>query len=71
MNVQKVKFIVDAICVDVKYFIKKMAKKDKFKEHACEFKNEAECEEELEAEGLNLENVEKEHFEETEEDWKE
>jgi hypothetical protein len=48
-----------------------MAKKDKFKEHACEFKNEAECEEELDAEGLNMPDVEKEHFEENEHEWEE
>ena len=40
--------------------------KTKFKEHACEFKNEAECEEELEDEGLSVDEVEKEHFEEEE-----
>jgi hypothetical protein len=45
----------------------KMEEKDKFKEHACEFKNEAECEEELDEEGLNLQDVEKEHFEEDKE----
>lgn len=38
--------------------------KDKFKEHACEFKNEDECEEELEADELNLEEEEKKHFDE-------
>ena len=36
--------------------------KDKFKEFGCEFKNEAECEEELNDEGLSLDDVEKEHF---------
>lgn len=40
--------------------------KDKFKEHACEFKNEAECEEELDEERLDKKEVEKEHFEDEE-----
>lgn len=39
-------------------------KNDKYKEHACEFLNEAECEEELEDDGLDLDDVEREHFEE-------
>ncbi len=39
-------------------------KKKKFKEHGCEFKNEAECEEELEEDGLNFKEVEEEYFEE-------
>ncbi len=39
---------------------------DKFEEHACEFKNEAECEEELEEDGLRVEKVEVKHFEEEE-----
>ncbi len=43
-----------------------MAKKDKFKEFGCEFKNEAECEEELDAESLNMQQVEQEHFDEIE-----
>ncbi len=34
----------------------------KFKEHACEFKNEDECEEELNEEILNFENEEAEEF---------
>ena len=38
--------------------------KDKFEELGCEFKNEAECEEELEEEGLNYDEAEKEHFKE-------
>ena len=37
---------------------------DKFEELACEFKNEAECMEELEEEGTNIEEAEVEHFEE-------
>ena len=40
--------------------------KDKFEEHACEFKNEADFEEELEEEGLSKTDVEKRHFEEEE-----
>jgi len=40
--------------------------KDKFEEHACEFKNEADCEEELEEEGFGLSEAEKEHFEDYE-----
>lgn len=38
--------------------------KDKFEEHACEFKSEDECEEELEEDGLDLEEADKEHFDE-------
>lgn len=38
--------------------------KDKFEEFSCEFKNEAECEEELEDDGLEYDDVESEHFEE-------
>ena len=38
--------------------------KDKFEEFACEFKNESECEEELEDEGLTLEEAENSHFKE-------
>jgi hypothetical protein len=36
--------------------------KDKFEELGCEFKNEAECEEELEDEGLSFDEVEHKHF---------
>ncbi len=39
--------------------------KDKYKELGCEFKNEDECEEELEEEGLEKGEAEREHFEET------
>ena len=39
------------------------ARSKKFKQHACEFKNEAECEEEIEDEGLDFEKVEEEYFE--------
>lgn len=37
--------------------------KKKFVEHACGFKNEAECAEELEEEGLDLDDAEEEYFE--------
>ena len=45
--------------------VKKLKEKvgKKFKQHACEFKNEAECEEEIEDEGLDFEKVEEEYFE--------
>ena len=39
---------------------------DKFEEFALDFKNEAEAGEELDQEGLDLEEVAKEHFEEDE-----
>jgi len=34
----------------------------KFEEHACAIKNEAECEEELEEDGISLEEAEEEYF---------
>jgi len=37
--------------------------KDKFKQHACEFKNESECEEEFDESNINLEDSEKEFYE--------
>ena len=40
--------------------------KDKFDEHACAFKNEADCEEELEDDGLSLDAVESLHFDDEE-----
>ena len=40
--------------------------KDKFEEFGAEFKNEADLEEELDEESLDLKKVEKEHFEEEE-----
>lgn len=43
-----------------------MNKKDKYKEAGCDFKNEAECEEDLGEEGLEVSDAEKEHFEEEE-----
>ena len=42
-------------------------KKDKFEENACEFKNEEECEEELEEDGVDINEAEKKHFEEGQE----
>lgn len=44
-----------------------MKKKDEFKEHACEFKNEAECEEEMDEDEEDLEEADKGHFDEKEE----
>jgi hypothetical protein len=38
--------------------------KRKFEESACTFKNESECEEELEDEGFDIEKAEKELYEE-------
>ncbi len=35
----------------------------KFKEFACAFKNESECEEELNDDGISLDEVEDEYFE--------
>ena len=43
-----------------------MVKTDKYEKHACDFKNEDDCEEELEEEGEELEDVEVDHFEEKE-----
>ncbi len=42
-------------------------KADKFEEHGCEYLNESECEEELEDDGLDVDEVEREHFEEEKE----
>ena len=39
-------------------------KKDAYKEYAGDFKNETQLEEELEEEGLELKEVEDQHFEE-------
>ncbi len=41
-----------------------MRKKDKFGEYACDMKNEAVCEEELDEEELEFDEVEKKHFDE-------
>ena len=35
-------------------------------ENACEFKNETECEEDLDEEGLEVEDAESEHFDDAE-----
>lgn len=35
---------------------------DKYDEFGCAFKNEAECEEELDEEGLKLDEIEVNHF---------
>jgi len=43
-----------------------MTKKDKFEELACDFKNEEDCGEDLESEGLSEDEVESEHFGEKE-----
>ncbi len=42
---------------------------DKYKELACEDLNEAACEEEVEEEGLDVDEVEEEHFEEDAEEF--
>ncbi len=39
---------------------------DKYDEFGCAFKNEAECEEELNEEGLDLDEVEEKHFDKDE-----
>jgi hypothetical protein len=44
-------------------------KKDKFEENACEFKNEQYCEEELDEDGLDVDDAEKKHFEEDEDSY--
>lgn len=36
--------------------------KNKFEKHLCDFKNESACEEELEEDGINLEQAEEEKF---------
>ncbi len=42
----------------------KKKQEDKYDEHACEFVNETDCEEEVDEEGFDLNDVEKEHFDE-------
>jgi hypothetical protein len=37
---------------------------DKFAEHGCEFKNESDCEEELDDEGLDIDEIEELHYDE-------
>jgi len=36
--------------------------KDTYEKFGCEFKNESECEEELESEGKKYDKIEREHF---------
>jgi hypothetical protein len=38
-------------------------KTKKFEEHACNFRNEAECEEDLDSDGISLEEADEEFFE--------
>ena len=38
--------------------------RDKFKEHACGFKNEAECEEEFDEDSLDIDDAERLHYDE-------
>lgn len=38
--------------------------RNKYKELGCEFKNPADCQEELEEEGIDLDSVERDFFEE-------
>lgn len=38
--------------------------RDKFKAHACDFKSREACEEELESEGIDIEEAERLHYEE-------
>lgn len=44
-----------------------MKKGRAYKRFGCDLKNESECEEELEEEGLSLEEVEEDYFEDEEE----
>jgi hypothetical protein len=48
----------------------KINKKDAYEEHAGEFRNEAEVEEELEEEGTDLMEAERKHFEEDDDESK-
>lgn len=43
-----------------------MKKGRAYKKFACEFKNEAECEEELEEEGVSLDEAEEEYYQDEE-----
>ncbi len=45
----------------------KMKKGRNYKKFSCEFKNESECEDELEEEGLDFDEVAEEYFEDEEE----
>ena len=40
-------------------------KNNKFEKHSCEFKSTMECEEELEEEGLNIDDAEGDYYGET------
>jgi len=42
----------------------KTKKADIYEKHACDFKNEEECEEEVEEDGLTIGEVEVDHFDE-------
>lgn len=44
--------------------VSKNKDKDGFAVHACEFKNEDDCEEEVEEDGKEIIDLEKEHYEE-------
>jgi len=46
-------------------------RKDAYEEHAGDFKTEDELEEELDDEGLDMKDVENEHFEEEDEEYRE
>ncbi len=48
----------------IKNLSKKIKMEDKYEEYGCEFLNESECEEDLNEDGLQLEDVETKHFEE-------
>ena len=45
-----------------------MKPKDKYEEFSCEFKNEAEWEEELDEQGLDASEIERRHYNEEAED---
>lgn len=45
--------------------------KDEFRKHACEFKNESECEEELDEKVLDIDEEESKHYEDAEVDLEE
>lgn len=42
---------------------------NEFEKHGCEFKNESECEEELDDVGLDVNSEEKKHYNEDDEKW--
>jgi hypothetical protein len=37
---------------------------DKYEEYGCDFKNESECEEELDADGIEISEAERNHYKE-------